>query len=202
MRPRNQSQRGSEMLEFAFVASALVPMIFGTIVLGLNLARGIQVTQLSRDSAHMYARNVDFSDPNNKNIIVRLAQGLNMTVTGGNAVVILSKVTYIAKSDCDAASLTSSQCVNMNQYVFTHRIVVGNSSVRASAFGTPNAALIDSKGNVSNYLKDQSARANGFGSVLTLQSGQEAYVSEAYVQSSDYGLPGYTSTGVYARTIF
>ncbi len=189
-------------MEFAFVASCLVPLIFGTIVLGLNLARAIQVTQVSRDAGHMYARAVEFSDPNNKNIIVRLALGLNMTATGGSAVVILSKVTYIAKSDCDAAKLTGTECANMDQHVFTHRIVVGNAAVRASAFGTPDPSLIDTKGNVANYLKDPRARANGFGPVLTLQSGQEAYVSEAYVKSSDYGLPGYTTTGVYARTIF
>jgi hypothetical protein len=177
-------------------------MLFGTVIVGLNLSRAIQVTQVSRDAGHMYARSVDFSDPNNKNLIVRLAQGLNITATGGNGVVILSTVTFVTQNDCTAAALTAAQCTNLNQSVFTHRIVVGNAAVRPSNFGTPNPALIDATGRVSNYLKDTSARAVGFTSILPLASGELAYVSEAYVRSSDYGLPGYRSTGVYARTVF
>jgi hypothetical protein len=204
MRRRNKGQRGAELIEFALVTSFLLPTLFGTIIVGLNLARGIQVTQLSRDTGHMYARNIDFSDTNNKKIIERLAQGLNITTTGGNGAVILSTVTFIAPSDCAAANLSAGACTNINQCVFKHRIVVGNASVRASAFGTPNPALIDATGAIStlNYLKDSSARAVGFYSVLPLSSGEYAYVSEAYVKSADYGLPGYTSTGVYARTVF
>ncbi len=202
MRPRRKRQGGNELIEFALVGSALLPVLFGVIVVGLNLTRSIQVAQVSRDAGHMYALHVDFSDTNNKNILVRLAQGLNITATGGNGVIILSTVTFISEADCTAGGLTSSQCTNMNQCVFTHRIVVGNTGVRASAFGTPNPTLIDTVGNVSNYMKDASARAVGFSAVLPLESGDVAYVSEAYVQSSDYGLPGYESTGVYARSIF
>ncbi len=202
MTQRDKRRRGNELIEFALVTVAVLPMLFGTVVVGLNIARGIQVTQLSRDAGHMFARNVDFSDTNNKNLIVRLADGLGIATTGGNGVVILSIVTFIDQGDCDAAGLSGSACTNLNEYVFTNRITIGDATARASNFGTPDPALIDAKGDVSDYLRQPSARANGFGAVLTLQSGEVAYVSEAYVKSSDYGLPGYTSTGVYARTVF
>jgi hypothetical protein len=199
---RRQGQRGSEVIEFALVASFLLPVLFGTVVVGLNLGRSIQVIQVSRDAGHMYSRSVDFADPANQSLIERLAQGLNITTTGGTGVVILSTVTFIGQAQCTAAGLSGSACTNLNQTVFIHRVVIGNQSARASAFGTPNPGLLDSGGHVSNYLTEASARASGFSAVLTLQPGEVGYVSEVYVPSSDYALPGYTTTGVYCRTIF
>jgi hypothetical protein len=168
----------------------------------MNLSRSIQVSQVSRDTGHMYARSVDFSDPANKEMVVRLARGLNITATGGAGVVILSTIMFIGQAQCDAAGLSPSSCTNLNHAVFTHRIVVGNPTARTSAFGTPPAVLIDSRGTVSNYLTDASTRANGFQPVLALEAGEVAYVSEAWFPSSDYGMPGFQNTGVYARTIF
>jgi nitrate reductase NapE component len=195
-------RRGSELIEFALVSALLFPLLFGTFVVGMNLGRSIQVSQVSRDAGHLYARVVDFSDPANQQVIVRLAQGLGMTAGGGNGVVILSTVTYIGQAQCDAASLSPADCTNLDQNVFVHRIVVGNPSLRASAFGTPDPGLVQSNGDVSNYLTEGSARANGFSGVLTLQPGEIAYVSEAYFSSPDYAMPGYPATGIYARTVF
>ena len=202
MSPNRGRQRGSEMIEFALVVSFLLPFLFGTVVVGLNLGRSIQVTQVSRDAGHMYSRSVDFSEPANQNLIERLAQGLDIHVTGGTGVVILSTVMFIGQAQCDAASLSASACTNLNQPVFINRIVVGNASTRSSAFGTPSSTIVDSTGQVSNYMTNTTARANGFNAVLPLAAGDLAYVSEVYVPSSDYGLPGYTSTGVYSRTVF
>src|SRR5665811_898950 len=143
-RPRRGNRRGNELIEFALVMSLLLPLLFGTVVVGLNLGRSIQVTQVSRDAGHMYSRNVDFSDPGNQNLIQRLAQGLNIRVTGGTGVVILSTIEFIGQAQCDAAGLVGSACTNLNQTVFTHRIVIGNASARSSAFGTPSASLVNS----------------------------------------------------------
>lgn len=195
-------QRGSELIEFALVSALLFPLLFGTFVVGMNLGRSIQVSQVSRDAGHMYARRVDFSDLANQQVIVRLARGLNMTTTGGNGVVILSTVTFIGQAQCDAAALSPADCTNLNYTVFTHRVVVGNSALRASAFGIPDPGLVQSNGDVTNYLTEASTRANGFSGVLALQPGELAYVSEAYFSSPDYAMPGYPATGVYARTVF
>jgi hypothetical protein len=199
---RRRRQRGTEVIEFALVASFLLPLLFGTVVVGLNLTRSIQVTQVSRDAGHMYSRSVDFSDAGNKSLIERLAQGLNIRVTGGTGVVILSTITFIGDPQCTAAGLSGSACTNRNYPVFTNRIVIGNASARASAFGSPNPELIGSDGDVANYMTNASARANGFNAVLALQPGDTAYVSEVFVPSTDFGLPGYETTGVYCRTVF
>jgi hypothetical protein len=190
------------MIEFALVTSLLLPFLFGTVVVGLNLGRSVQVTQVSRDAGHMYSRSVDFSDVGNKNLIERLAQGLNIHVTGGTGVVILSTIEFIGQAQCDAAGLSGSACTNLNQPVFVHRIVIGNTSARSSTFGTPSAGIVDSTGHVSNFLTNTTARANGFGTVLSLAAGEIAYVSEVYVPSTDFTLPGYAATGVYSRTVF
>jgi len=150
----------------------------------------------------MYSRSLDFSDPANQAIVERLAQGLNIHPTSGTGVVILSTIEFIGTAQCTAASLTSAQCTNLNYPVVINRIVIGNASARASSYGTPNPGLIGGNGNVSNYMTDASARANGFNSVLALLAGNLAFLSEVYVPSSDYGLPGYQTTGVYCKTVF
>jgi hypothetical protein len=204
MRCSNQSRRaGNTLLEFALVVGFLVPLLLGTVNVGMNLSRSIQVTQVSRDAGHMFARYVDFSLPGNQDLIVRLAAGLGMTRTGGNGKVILSKIMFVGETECAAGGLTLAQCTNYNQPVILQRIVIGNASLRASAFGEPNPALLDSQGNVANYLTDVSARAVGFQGLLALQPGEFAYVSEAFFQSPDYDFPGFSrNSSIYARTIF
>jgi hypothetical protein len=179
----------------------------GTIVLGLNLARSIRVTELCRDAGHMYAYGVDFSQTANQNLLLRLANGLNITATSGNGVIIFSTVTYIAASDCTAGGLTAnaSQCPNLNYMVFTNRLVIGNASLKTSAFGTPNSGDMDSSGSISSseFLTDTTTRATGFSNLITVSSGQYAYVSEAYFSSPDYDWTGFlTGTGVAARNVF
>jgi hypothetical protein len=200
---RRTKKAGNTVVEFALVVGLLVPLLLGTVNVGMNLSRSIQVTQVSRDAGHMFARYVDFSLPGNQDMIVRLATGLGMTRTGGNGKVILTKVMFVGEVECAAGGLTLAQCTNYNQPVILQRLVIGNASLRASAFGEPNPALIDSQGNVANYLTDASARALGFQGLLALQPGEFAYVSEAFFQSPDYDFPGFfRGSSLYARTIF
>ena len=42
--PRNRNRRGNAVIEFALASMILLPMFFGTIALGLNLGRSLQVT--------------------------------------------------------------------------------------------------------------------------------------------------------------
>lgn len=196
------------MVEFTCAAGLfLVPLLLGTIVIGQNLIRAIETTQVCRDASHMYAYGVDFSQPSNQNILINIGQGLNLQVSGGNGVVILSTVTYIDGTACQAGGYqpNASSCANYMQTVFTRRLVIGNSSIRSSAFGTPNPSLIDSSGNISQagYLNDTSTRAVGFSSVVPLSANQFAYMGEMYVASPDlnwWGLLG--NTGSSARSIF
>jgi hypothetical protein len=194
-------------MEFSFSTLFWVPLLLGTMVLGLNLSRSIHVAQFCRDAGHMYAYGVDFSQTANQNLLVQLASGLNISASGGNGVVIFSTITTIAASDCTAGGLqaNSSQCPNLNYSVFTNRIIIGNSSLKTSAFGTPASADVGSSGSIpsSKFLTDTSCRATNFTSLLNISSGQYAYVSEAYFSSPDYDWTGFlTGTGVAARNIF
>lgn len=196
-----KNQRGNAIIEFALVSIFLVPMLFGTVHVGMNITRSIQVMQVSRDAGHMFARYVDFSLNGNKDIIVRLAAGLGMTRTGGYGRVTLSKIMYVGAAECTAASLTDAQCKNKNYPVIMQQIVVGNTSLQASSFGSGGTK--DSQGYTQNYLTDTAARAGNFNSLLALQSGEFAYVSEAYFKDPAYDFLGKEKgTSIYARTLF
>jgi hypothetical protein len=183
-KPAREEQKGSGLIEFLLTSIFLIfPLLLGTFVFGMSLIRANQVAEVCRDAGHMYAYGVDFSQTSSQNMLVQLAQGLNMTTTGGNGVVVLSTVTYIDDNDCKAVDPTDS-CPNLHYDVFVRRIVVGNAGLHASTFGTPGS--LDSSGNVNSYFTDTSARANNFGSVIPLVSGQYAYMAETFVVSPDF----------------
>ncbi len=205
---RHRSERGTAVIEFAFCFALFwIPLFLGSIVIGFNLIRAVQVTQVCRDAGHMYAGGIDFSQTTYQNLLVSLGIGLNMTSTGGNGVVILSTVTYIDSSACTAGGYTAdtTHCPNLNKDVFTRRIVVGNSSLHTSTLGTPNSAEMDSSGNlsVSGYLTDTTNQVANFSSIIPLTSGQFAYVSEMFVSSPDTSWWSSMSTPqIAARSIF
>lgn len=195
-------QRGNTILEFALVAVFLIPLLFGSFNLGMNLNQTVRVTQVVRDAGHMYARYVDFSLPSNKNILVRLAMGLGMTADGGEGVIILSKITFINDADCTGAGIPLGECVNRNNYVITHRVVVGNASLRTSNFGTPSSAIMDSAGNVTDIYRQMSARATNFSHLIALQSSQFAFVAEGFFRGVGINLSGGEGDSVFARAIY
>ena len=199
-------KRGNSLVEFALVSVFIVPLMMGTVSVGMSLGRSIQATTVSRDAGHMFVRQVDFSQPANQDIIVRLAHGMGMTRTGGNGVVILSRIMFIGAAECAAGGFTTGTCPNYNMPVFTQRIVVGNVAKRTSHFGTPVSTILTSDGQIvpANYLTQASARVANFTGMLALQPAELAYVSEAYFEAPEWSFPQtvYAGTGVYARTIF
>lgn len=199
---RRARQRGNTILEFALVTVFLIPLLFGSFNLGMNLNQSIRVTQVVRDAGHMYARFVDFNLPSNKDILVRLAMGLGMTVDGGDGVIILSKVTFINDDDCTGAGVPLAECANRNNYVITHRLVIGNAALKSSYFGTPSSAFLDSSGNVTDIYRESSARATNFGSLITLQSSQFAFVAEGFFRGAGVNLTNGEGNDVYARAIY
>lgn len=203
--PRRKKSRGNTVMEFALVSVFLIPLLFGTYSIGMSLTKSVQVSVVSRDAGAMFMRYVDFTLPQNKALIVRIASGLGMTANGGNGVVILSQVMYVGDAECATGGYTPGTCPNYHQTVFVKRVVVGNASIYSSQFGTPNSGLLQSDGSISytNYLTQASCRANNFGSVLSLLAGEYAFISEAFFLTPDLDLPGYRSnTSVYQRNIF
>lgn len=200
-RPR---QRGSAALEFALVVIAAVPLLFGTVAMGVTMGRGIQTIQVTRDVAHMYALGVDFSTTGAQNLATTLAQGFNLH-SNGDAVLIFSQIVTVYQADCNAAGM-GGQCTNIGKTVFAQRIIIGNSSLRTSAFGTPPAQYIGSQGNIAptDYYRQPTLVATGFGQLLSQGDGDTAWIVEGYFSTPDLSFLNSSNNGggIYAREIF
>lgn len=208
---RKRGERGNSLLEFAAVSIVIIPLFFGMVGAGINLGHMNQALQISRDAGHMYAKGVDFSQTGNQNIIVNLASGTGLATSGGNGALMFSQVIQVYTADCTAAGLSTSQCSNNGKLVFTNRIVVGDSTLRSSNYGTPSSTIVSSNGNIapSDYLTNSSAVVTGSLSTeltnagLTLNDGDIAYVTELYLKTPDISFLGSPGTqGVYAKAIF
>jgi hypothetical protein len=200
-RQRLSSRRGSAMLELTLMLSVAVPMLLGVAGIGLQLGRTLSATQVTRDVAHMYALGADFSLPGAKNIAATLSRDFSLT-SSGNGVLILSRIVKVYQADCTANSMSS--CPNLNQTVFAQRIVIGNSGLQGSSFGTPPSNYVDSQGNIkaSDYLRQTSLIANHFDNVLSLQQGQTARIVEGCFSMPELNLGGSRGGAYYVRLLF
>jgi hypothetical protein len=195
---RRKRQSGTEFIEFALSSLLIFPLMMGVVIIGLNLGRSIQVSQVCRDAGSMYVRGIDFSQSANKDEVVRLANGMGMTQTGGTGVIILSKVQFISASSC-----TGIPSCNSNKYVVIQRLTIGNTSVTSSRLGPAGTVTTDSSGNVVNYMTDPNAVSTNFSNIMTLASGEYAFIAEASFLSMDLSsIGGSASTGVYARSVY
>ncbi len=168
---RRKSSRGAAILEFALVVTVFfVPLMLGTIGIGFNEVRALEVVQLARDAASLYARPVvscttpdcgaiDFSQTAGKTILSKIAGDLKLRITSGvlgqagagGSVVILSSIRRMDQNACqralpDAAVVDGrvAGCSNQDQWVFSQRIIIGDSALREkSNYGAP---LLNSAG--------------------------------------------------------
>ena len=206
---RKTSQSGSVMIEFAISMSILIPLFFGMLLTGITAGRGIQAMQFTRDLGHMYGLGVDFSQTLAQNTLTRLAQGLDTSSTG-SGVIIFSQIKLVAQSECDANSVTTG--CRAGQYAFSHRLTLGNASLRPSNFGTPDPSLVDPAGNIAPaaYLVNPAAAASNVGSgssamLPTVPPGSQVWVCESYFALpamqflNAFGIP---INGVYSVTYF
>jgi Flp pilus assembly protein TadG len=205
------NEKGNALLEFAAVSIIVIPLFFGMVGAGIQLGRMNEAVQICRDAAHMYARGVDFSQTANQNILVNLATGSGMTVSGGNGVIIMSQIIHVYPADCTAAGLSVGACTNSGQLVFTNRLLTGNSGIRVSNYGTPPAALVNAQGNIaaSSYLTNASLVVTGSMAAeltnagLVLNDGDVAYLTEFFESMPDLSFLGVgNSSGVYTKAVF
>ena len=200
-----KTERGSAIVEFAFVAPFLCLLLLGTVSVGMTLTRSLQAGVVSRDCGMMFMRQVDFTLEQNRKLAVKLASGMGMTTTGGDGAVVLTELLRIGADDCAAGGLSLAACSNFDQVVAVKRVTIGNASLFLSSFGTPAPSMIGPTGDiaVSNYLTSVSVRAPNLTSLMTLGAGERAFASEAYFLTPEINLPGYRShTYVYQRNIF
>ena len=198
-------QKGNAIIEFALVMTFLVTLMMGTFSVGMTLTKSVQAGVIARDAGAMFMRYVDFTLTGNKDILVRLANGMQMTTSGGNGVVIMSQIMMVGTNECAAGGLSTGACPNFNQAVVIKRVTVGNTALYTTTYGSPASSLIQTDGTISttNYLNDSSVRAPNFAAVMTLNGGEYAYLSEAYFKTPEIDMPGYReNTYVYQRNIF
>lgn len=187
---RRQSQRGNSMIEFGLALAFLAPLMLSTFSFGLNMTKSIQVTQVVRDAGHMYARSTDFSILGNKQILVRLAEGMGMTADGGTGVVILSKITFIEQKDCVGAGLSDAECTNKDHYVLVQRQIVGDPLFHASQYcSPPDASLELPQGNALDIHRDNLLQLTNTSNLPLLKSGEYAYIVEGFFKGIGWAVP-------------
>lgn len=205
-----RSRKGNAVTEFALVSVFLVPLLMGTVNVGMSLGRAVQVNQVTRDAGHMYVRQIDFSKLPNQRVIERLGESIGLRITSSpntsKGVVILTKILFVGATECAAGGFSTTNCPNFNQPVITQRLVMGKSSLLTSKFGTPSSSIVSvSDGSISttNYLVHFTARATTINDLIALQPGDQAYIAETFFEAPEWSFPGfYPSTGVYSRAIY
>jgi Flp pilus assembly protein TadG len=210
--------RGGSSIEFALGLLVLMPLVLGVGALGVNLIRTQQTVQLTRDAGHMYGRQVDFTDQGNIDLLSRLGASLglaNSVGTTGNALVVLTQLTYVDAPTCAAAQAgnPANGCGNLGKWVFVQRQYVGNTSMGTSQYGNPRpwstndlqGVTQDSHGSITldQYTSRNGAianfsSANGInpyqnvnGQISGLPSGARLYVSESF--STGFGMPPFVA---------
>lgn len=217
--------KGVAIIEFSFAMLVLVPLLLGTIGFGLRLIQSMQAIQLARDAGHMYARGLEFWQPGNKTILATLGADLGLKTTNtGNAVLILTTVTYIDKGMCQSAGKALDaggnpiDCPNYRQWVFTQRLKVGNTALRTSNLGSPLATgpdpvlvngttgkitlddQVNNPGDVASFASGNPFVGVG-GALNTLPSGQMLYITEA--AALGFTMPPFANGGMmYAFNVF
>jgi Flp pilus assembly protein TadG len=230
---RRRNSRGVAIIEFAFAMLLLVPMTLGTIAIGLNVVQYQQTVQLARDAGYMYARQLDFTQTANQTLIAGLGGGVGLSTTpdSSNAVLILSTVNYVDSAICQSDNkwnTTTNQpngCTNYQQWVFSQRIVIGNSNIWSSNFGSPvttgsNPVTIASNGKISldaqvtnsgdvaictttggvHTFAGINPYASTNGNASGLPSGQMVYVAEA--ASYGFSMPPFPVSVRYSYNLF
>jgi hypothetical protein len=198
---RRKGESGHSILEFALLGMPTVLMLLGVVVIGIDLGRSVQVTQICRDAGAMYVRGLDFSQTGNQQVLVRLGQSMNLQTTGGDGIVILSKVTFLPDTSC--GSPPDPNCT-VGKNVLMQRIIFGDTTLPGTHFPTTGAVTQDSLGNVSNYATDVNAVINGFAtSALQLKPNEISYIAETYFRTPDVSMGGFqTNTGIYSQAFF
>jgi hypothetical protein len=194
-------EQGHSILEFALVAMPTVTMLLGIVVVGIDLGRTDQVTEICRDADSMYVRGIDFSQSGNQQELVRLGQNMNLQVSGGDGLVTLSKITFIPDPAC--GSPPDPNCTN-GKNVLMQRIVFGNTSLQATHYPTAGTVSQDAQGNVANYTTDSNAVINNFvTNGFQLKPNEVSYVAETYFRTVDVSMAGILSSpGIYAQAFF
>jgi len=132
------------------------------------------VVQLSRNAAGMMARGTDFALDANKQLLLT-GQTLDLTLTGGDGVIYLTRVTPAAPGTA-----------NEGQLVIAERHVIGDIAFRSSRLGQPASTVWphpdrpSPNGDVKDFNNEPSAVAKVPTALASLPLGESMFVTEIY----------------------
>ena len=200
-------ERGTSVLEFALIVLPMLFMMFGVVVIGLDLGRAVQVAQIARSSDALFMRGVPLYTASAQSFLVQLGQNMNLQTSGGDGVVILSKIQFIPDPSCGLPTDPGYPNCIVGKNRLVQRIVIGNTAIPGSAtrFPTNGTVTYDSLDQVNNYLTDDNAIMDTFASVsnLQLKPMEQSFVAEAYFQATVVSFGTIQSNpGIYAQAFF
>lgn len=183
-----RDRRGQAIAEFALSLPFLILISVGTFALGVVIDRHLTVTQLVRNAGNMYARGVDFTLVQNKELLLKAADGMEMTVDGGQGVIYLSTVILSQEGD------------NEGDPVVSERIVIANAGLHDSAVAMPTTILPN--GEVVNYDNDANAVAS-LPPGVELFGNERIYVAETFHDPRNLAFEGiFVPQGLYSAAFF
>ncbi len=199
---RNRAtRRGGAVVELAVSMPMLVMLSMGVLSAGLTLDRYLAVQQIGRNTASMFSRDTDFSLESNKELVLRAATGMQMTTTGGQGVIYLSRVV-----------LAPTGTANANSLVVAEHHVIGNSSLAPStvlgsltAANWPNPDLPLPNGEVKDYADLPGALASLPPVLSGITATDSVFVVEVYHKPHDLLFAGdwmFSPKWISARVIF
>jgi hypothetical protein len=181
-------------------------MMLGVVVVGIDLGRSVQVGQLCRDSGSMFVRGVPLYQSAAQGVIVRLGQNLNLQLTGGDGLVILSKIQSVPNTAVcgNPGTTTYVNCAAGNYInVLVQRIIFGDTTLPGTHFPTAGSVTFDATDQVNNYLTDSNAAVPTFSTTLQLQQNETSYVAETYFRAPVVNLGFFQGApGTYAQAFF
>jgi hypothetical protein len=203
----SRAERGVSILEFALIAFPMLVMMFGLVVIGVDLGRAVQVAQLARDADAMFMRGVPLYTSSAQSFLAQLGQNMNLQTSGGDGLITLSKIQFIPDPTACGTGPTDSRYPNctVGSNRLVQRVVIGNAGISGSntRFPTAGSVSYDSLDQVNNYLTDDNAIISNFAASLQLKPLEISFVAEAYFQTSTVSLGSVqTSPGIYAQTFF
>ena len=183
-----RDRRGQAIAEFALSLPFLILISVGTFALGVVIDRHLTVTQLVRNAGNMYARGVDFTLVQNKELLLKAADGMEMTVDDGQGVIYLSTVILSQEGD------------NEGDPVVSERIVIANASLHDSAVAMPTTVLPN--GEVVDYDNDANAVAS-LPPGVELFGNERIYVAETFHDPQNLVFEGiFVPQGLYSAAFF
>jgi hypothetical protein len=200
------------MVEFAIVGWTLFFLMAGVLQVGLNMSRAMTAASVCRDANVLTVRGIDLSQSANQQLIARSANGLGLSSSGswtpnpnGSAVVLISQVYLVGPQECANGVSnfdgTTSTCPNLNKYVISMRIGIGNTTKWTSLIGNP-ASTPGSNGYLTaNQICTVAGNVTtAFPSDLGLSADQYTYVAEVFADTSNINFFTFlTPSAIYMR---